>query len=236
LRSWNQLKNRDFDIVRWDDRGVNDYVARRENAELKTLVARARNYGEASDILRMAIIYSHGGFYVDWDVLLVDPDKFVALMPDLEKTTCILLRDRLTKNPDAACVYDNSFFYMKKENPLALDFLREIRRNYSKDPVPNTPYLTGPLALTKFLDARPDYRDACTMLEELDLYAFDYQGVQTRTNEDAMQRTVLRDYYQPGSAPAIHFWMHTWTPAPKPTWSAHISGVLRKMLRITIST
>jgi len=230
LDSWNKLKDRNFDIVSWTERGLKDYLAHCEIAELKMLLARARNYGEASDILRMAITYSHGGFYVDWDVLLVDLHKFLALIPDLENTNCLLLRDGLTKNPNVSCVYDNSFFYMKKKNPLALDFLRAMEDNYSRDPVPSTPYVTGPLALTSFLDSHPDYKNECAMLDELDLYAFDYEEVIAQTRNQT-QRAVLKDYYQPGSAPAIHFWMHTWA-APKMKWSGRVLDSVHQAFRV----
>jgi hypothetical protein len=75
--------------------------------------------------------------------------------------------------------------------------------------IPNTPFVTGPLALTSFLDSHPDYKNECAMVDELDLYAFDYEDVIAQTRNQT-QRAVLKDYYQPGSPPAIHFWMHTW--------------------------
>jgi hypothetical protein len=177
-----------------------------------------------------AIIYSYGGFYVDWDVLLLDPDKFLALMPDLANTNCILLQDRLTKNPNVSCVYDNSLFYMRRENPLALDFLHEVESNYSKDPLPNTPFVTGPLALTNFLDVRPHYRNECAMVDELDLYAFDYADVIART-KDGAQRAILKDQYQPSSAPAIHFWTHTWT-VPEPRRLKRVLHRMRKAFTV----
>jgi len=214
LNSWHTLKDRDFDVVSWTDRSVKDYLAKCPVAEAKTLYERARNYGEASDILRIAITYSYGGLYVDWDVLLVDPDKFLSVMGDFKSSNCVLIRDRHTPEPDFSCTYDNSLFYMRKGNPLALDFLSEMERNYSKDPVPNTPYLTGPLALTSFLDSHLHYRDACRMVDTLDIYAFDYGDVIRRT-KDQTEREVLKDYWEPGGAPAIHFWTHTWSPKRK---------------------
>jgi hypothetical protein len=229
LDSWGKLKDRNFDVVSWTDQRAKDYLARCDIAEAKRLFARARNYGEASDILRMAITYSYGGLYVDWDVLLVDPDKFLAVMPDFESSSCILIRDPLTKEPSFSCAYDNSLFYMKKGNPLALDFLREMENSYSRDPVPNTPYVTGPLALTSFLDSHPHYKNDCGMVDTVDVYAFDYEDVIAQTT-DHTQRAVLKDYYKPGGAPAIHFWTHTWPPELK--WSRRVRLKALRILRM----
>ena len=214
LHSWHKLRDRDFDVVSWTDRDVKDYLATCPVKEVKRLYEKARNHGEASDILRMAIAYSYGGLYVDWDVLLVDADKFLTVIGDLESCTCVLIRDPYTKAPEFSCAYDNSLFYMRKENPLALDFLSQMKENYSKDPVPITPYLTGPLALTGFLDARPDYKNDCRMVDTRDIYAFDYEDVIGLT-KDQRKRAALLTHWKPGGAPAVHFWTHTWVPRRK---------------------
>jgi hypothetical protein len=228
LDSWRKLEDRGADVVSWTDRSVKDYLVKCPVVEAKTLYERARNYGEASDILRMAITYSYGGLYVDWDVLLIDPDKFLALMGDFESSNCILIQDRYTKEPNFSCTHDNSLFYMRKGNALALDFLSEMEQNYSKNPVPNTPYLTGPLALTRFLDSHPHYRDDCRMVDTLDIYEFDYEDVIGRT-KDQTERALLKDYWKPGGAPAIHFWTHTWSPKPK--WSKKVRDKVFKTFR-----
>jgi hypothetical protein len=42
------------------------------NPLVKDLLARVRNFGEASDILRIAIVHEFGGIYTDWDIYLLD--------------------------------------------------------------------------------------------------------------------------------------------------------------------
>lgn len=224
LNSWHRLKDRDFEVVSWTDRRVNDQLATMPVAA-RTLYATARNFGEASDILRMAIAYRYGGLYVDWDVLLVDPDRFLEVVGDLESSSCVLIEDRLTKEPNFSCVYDNSLFYMRQGNPMALDFLTAVQDNYSKHPVPNTPYLTGPLALTEFLDSHPTYKRECRMVNMLDIYALDYEDV-VRHTKDHTQRAVLKEYVKPNGAPAVHFWMHTWYPK-----RTRREGLLQKLAR-----
>ena len=109
----------------------------------------------------MAIAYSYGGLYVDWDVLLSDADKFLTIVGDLEATCCVLIQDRFTIEPTFPCTYDNSVFYMRKGNPLALDFLSQVQQNYLSTPLADSPFVTGPLALTSFLNSRPDYKNSC---------------------------------------------------------------------------
>jgi hypothetical protein len=211
LNSWGQLAARRFDIVSWTDLKVKEYLRNCQIAAAKRLYERARNHGEASDILRMAITYSYGGLYVDWDVLLMEPDKFVAVLGDVSRSDCVLIRDGHTTEPHFSRVYDNSLFYMSKGNSLALDFLGEIERNYSKSPLPSTSYLTGPLALTSFLDAHPQYENACRAVEMHDIYAFDYEEVIGQT-KDETRREILKQHWDAGRAPAIHFWTHSWFP------------------------
>jgi Glycosyltransferase sugar-binding region containing DXD motif len=211
LNSWGQLTARRFDIVSWTDLKVKEYLRNCQIASAKRLYERARNHGEASDILRMAITYSFGGLYVDWDVLLMDPDNFLAVVGEVSRSDCVLIRDGHTTEPRFSRVYDNSLFYMSKGNSLALDFLGEIERNYSKRPLPSTSYLTGPLALTSFLDAHPHYENACRAIEMHDIYAFDYEEVIGQT-KDATSREILKQHWDAGRAPAIHFWTHSWFP------------------------
>ncbi len=211
LDSWHALANRGFELVTWTDRTIADYLVRCPLPGIRGLYDRARNCGEASDILRMAITYTYGGLYVDWDVMLVDPDGFLRVMPELNGSRCVLVRDPYTREPSFSCAYDNSLFYMAKGNRLALDFLGAMASNYEKRPVPNTPYLTGPLALTCFLDARPDHMQACHTIDMREIYAFDYEEVIGRTR-DQTDREILRDQWSQGAAPAIHFWTHSWSP------------------------
>jgi mannosyltransferase OCH1-like enzyme len=233
LSSWRSLNDHGFQLVTWTDRSASDFLAACPVAEAKRVYERARNYGEASDILRMAVAYCHGGLYVDWDVLLVDPARFLAVLPDVASSNCILLRDQDTKDPAFPCIYDNSLFYMKKGHPLALDFLREMEQNYAKRPIPNTPYLTGPLALTSFLDLHPRHKADCSMVDIRDVYALDYSQVIERTGEYG-NREVLRTSGTSGGAPAIHFWMHTWVTRPK--WMTRVLNRVSKTLWLATRT
>jgi mannosyltransferase OCH1-like enzyme len=226
LDSWRQLKSRGFEIVSWTGATAQEYLATCGLAEAERLYRRARNFGEASDVLRMAVTYSRGGWYVDWDVLLLDPDKFLELVGDFENSHCVLIRDSHTTEPTLSHALDNSLFYMRKGNPLAVDFLRQVERNYSIDPLPSTSYVTGPIALTRFLNSRKDYEADCRTIEMRDVYALDYEDVLARTH-GVGTREVLKECWKAGGPPAIHFWTHAWFREPR--WPKRIFD---KLLRL----
>jgi hypothetical protein len=228
LDSWRALETRGFTVVRWTDVRVRSYLAEGSVPEAGRLYQAARNRGEASDILRVAITYSYGGLYVDWDVLLLDPGAFLAVMPPVERSDYVVLRDPHTTEPDFSCTYDNSLFYLRQGTPLALAFLAEMKRNFSREPLPDTPFLTGPLALTRFLDSHPELKSACQFVDTRDVYSFDYADVQALTN-DPHRRKFLKERWRPGGAPAIHFWTHAW--APKPRWPQRTRVALSRVLR-----
>ena len=231
LNSWHKLTDRDFHIVSWTDQRIRDDLAISNMVLVQKLLEAARNYGEASDILRMAIAYSYGGLYVDWDVLLSDADKFLTIVGDLEATCCVLIQDRFTIEPTFPCTYDNSVFYMRKGNPLALDFLSQVEQNYLRTPLADSPFVTGPLALTSFLDSRADYKNSCRSIDTLDLYAFDYKGFMART-ERRVDRDILEGYCQSSGAPAVHLWTHAWVP--KRRWPQRlVDKVLRTFKKAT---
>jgi len=232
LASWRGLTNRGFDVLSWTEERVASFLATCAVPEARTLYAKARNYGEASDIARIAITYTYGGLYVDWDVLLVDPEKLVRLLADLDNSDCIVIRDAFTKEPDFPYIYDNSLFYLRKGHPLALDFLRHMAASYNGRPLPDTPYLTGPHALTHFLRLHPDHERACRAIDMREIYAFDYEGVIGHT-PDQTRREVLKDYCSAGGAPAVHFWTHTWFP--ERTWTRRVLDRLVKTVNIARS-
>lgn len=228
LDSWRALESRGFHVVSWTTRTAEDYLATCPVSEAKTLYERARNYGEASDILRIAITHGHGGLYVDWDVLLIDPDKFLALMPDFERCNCVLLTDPNTREPGFSCTFDNSLFYLRQGNELGVDFLREMQRNYGRDPLPDTPFVTGPLALTQFLEEHPQYKNDCHTVDTLDIYSFDY-GKFMEYTKGGTDREALKNHDQRGGAPAIHLWTHAWVP--KRTWSRRLVDRISRTFR-----
>jgi hypothetical protein len=227
LDSWQQLEPYGFQIVAWTDRSVREYLATHALPEAVALYGKARNYGEASDILRMAIAHDYGGFYIDWDVLLVDPEQFLTVVAGFESNHCVLIRDPLTTEPQFACSYDNSLFYVEKGDALPVDFLSDVERNYAGTPLPDTPYLTGPLALARFLQRHPVYENHCRMIDTLQIYAFDYEDVMSRS-PDPLDRELLTHHWKAkaNGAPAIHFWTHAW--APRPTWARRVLARLRR--------
>jgi hypothetical protein len=148
-----------------------------------------------------------GGLYVDWDVLLLDPQRFLRVLGDLKDRKCLFLEDRKTQAVGYASVFASSLFYMQKGNPLTRDLLLQMERDYVNSPQMSTAELTGPLALTRHLKACPHYLQEAKVVNLTDVYSFDYAEVRQFHSREALAKHG--DYSR---APALHFWTHEWLP------------------------
>lgn len=206
LDSWTTVTDCGFKFHRWTDAAIAEFMSN-EPIELQDLWKRAKNYGEAGDILRYTIVGRLGGLYVDWDVLLLDPKKLLAVLGDLTNAKCVFLEDKDTQAAGYSSVFASSLFYMQAGNPLTLGLLRQMARDYVSSPAMSTAELTGPLALTRHLKGSPHYLREAKIVNLKDVYSFDYAEVQTfRSREALMKHKNLR------RAPAVHFWTHEWLP------------------------
>ncbi len=194
----------DVECVLWDDAAAETFL-RTQPAPMQALYRRARNYGEASDILRLLITHRLGGLYVDWDVLLLDGGRFLDLLGSLEGVSPVLLEDQATQEQGFAKVVTNSMFYMEAGNPLAPAFLDQIATDLQASEPQSTPHLTGPMALTRFIAARPDLVERARFVDLSAVYSFSYADVKLHPD-----REELKAASQFGKAPAVHFWTHSW--------------------------
>jgi mannosyltransferase OCH1-like enzyme len=204
LDSWTAVTNCGFEFHHWTDASIADFM-KGEPIEFQNLLKRAKNYGEAGDILRYTIVGRLGGLYVDWDVLLLDPEKLLRVLGDLKDEKAVFLEDRKTKEVGYTSVFASSLFYMQEGNPLTRDLLRQMERDYVSSPGMRTAELTGPMALTRHLNACPHYLREAKVLDIKEIYSFDYAEVGKFRSRDALK--AHKDYSR---APAIHFWTHEW--------------------------
>jgi mannosyltransferase OCH1-like enzyme len=191
-----------------------------EPIEFQNLLKRAKNYGEAGDILRYTILGRLGGLYVDWDVLLLDPQRLLRILGELKDQKCVFLEDRNTQATGYTSVFASSLFYMQAGNPLTRDLLRQMDRDYVTSPEMSTAELTGPLALTRHLKACPQYLREAKVVNLTDVYSFDYAEVQRLHSRDALAKH--KDFSR---APAIHFWTHEWIPQRRLSLRSLLHGV-----------
>jgi hypothetical protein len=193
---------------------------KKEPIEFQNLLKRAKNYGEAGDILRYTIVGRLGGLYVDWDVLLLDPYRLLGVLGDLSQHKCLFLEDRNTQAAGYRSVFASSLFYLQECSPLTRDLLLQMDRDYVSSPDMPTAELTGPMALTRHLNACPHYLREGKILNLTDVYSFDYAEVSKFRSRESL--TKSRHFSR---APAIHFWTHEWTPGRAPGFRSLLSGV-----------
>lgn len=211
LDSWTTVTDCGFEFRQWTDASIAEFV-KDEPIEFQNLLKRAKNYGEAGDILRCMILGRLGGLYVDWDVLLLDPQGLLRVLGDVTDEKCLFLEDRKTITVGYTSVFTNSFFYMQKGNPLARDLLLQMDRDYVNSPEMPTVELTGPMALTRLLETCPHYLREAKVLDLTDVYSFDYAEVRKFYSRESLAKH--RNYSR---APAVHFWSHEWIPQKRLT-------------------
>ena len=219
LDSWTTVTDYEFEFRLWNDASISEFV-KGEPIEFQDLLKRAKNYGEAGDILRYMILGRLGGLYVDWDVLLLDPQRLLGVLGDLKDEKCLFLEDRKTEAVGYASVFASSLFYMQKGNPLTRDLLLQMERDYVSSPEMPTAELTGPMALTRHLNACPHYLREAKIVNLTDVYSFDYAEVRKFDSRESLAKH--KDYSR---APAVHFWTHEWVPQNKRSLRSLLSGV-----------
>lgn len=128
--SWKKF-HPDWQYILWTDKDIDSF-----SPKIAKLVRGASNFGEAADILRYAVLYKHGGLYVDtdfeclkpFDVLHYTYDFYVGLQP-------------LDTN---ALQLNNALIGSAPKNPIFSKAFKKIA--VSKEP--RTIIRTGPILLT----------------------------------------------------------------------------------------
>jgi len=223
LDSWTAAADSRFEFHRWTDTSIAEFMSN-EPVEFQNLWKRAKNYGEAGDILRYTILGRLGGLYVDWDVLLLDAQEFLRVLGDLQNEKCLFLEDRNTRAVGYKSVFASSLFYMQEGNPLTRDLLRQMERDYVTSPHMPTAELTGPMALTRHLNACPHYRREAKIVDLKDVYSFDYAEVSRFRSRESL--TNHKDFSR---APAVHFWTHDWVPRKRRNLRSMLSGAKNRV-------
>jgi mannosyltransferase OCH1-like enzyme len=190
LRSWLRLKSHGYEIKIWNDFTIETFVEEKYPFVLAAL-QDARNYAEAADIARYAIIHYYGGYYVDWDIQLLDINKFFELST-LEYG--FLIQDPSNKTLASEC------FSSAPNEPYLLRLVENISyifENGARDSM-STPEFSGPFRMREvYLFTRKDSRQKTIPVKEIFLY--DYEEIRFLPARD-------------DSIPMIHYWEHNWIP------------------------
>jgi mannosyltransferase OCH1-like enzyme len=130
----------DWEIMEWNETNT--------PSKWMALAEGSRNYGELSDIVRMAALHEHGGLYMDHDIEVRCHVRFV-LRPGY---FCATIYPTL---PDHAV--NNCFVYSEPGNQILSKLLEHATRHVRKRPNNNwTPGYTGPGALSRLCVDMPN--------------------------------------------------------------------------------
>lgn len=189
LSSWNTLIKYDFEIKIWNDDTINIFI--RENYPFALdAVLNARNHAEAADIARYLIIYHYGGYYVDWDIELVNDLKFVSLIKKLPSGFLII--DPLNGTLASEC------FSAKKKDPFLLSLVKDIIDIYNDDKrkLFKTPQYSGPYRMRDSLVRHLNASQKIISVKEI--FRYDYSEIRYKNQ--------IFNRHQP----LVHYWMHSW--------------------------
>jgi len=205
LSSWAKLLPH-FEIKRWQNEDIRTFVGR-AHPLVRDLLARARNFGEASDILRVAIVHEFGGIYTDWDIYLLNPEQFEERFSVFGEDGVFFLRDSKTSDPDFDAIVTHSFFYSQPGRQLLHSFLERIRDNYKNEPNQITVRITGPQAFTRFLLDDGWNLDARQFVEQDHFFR---HGFDTAARQSDKTQFLENEIRAPGTAPLLNLWTNCW--------------------------
>jgi len=187
LSSWLLLRDKGFLIKIWNDDLLADFISKEYPFALEAFL-HARNHAEAADIARYLLVYHTGGYYMDWDVQLLNKTKFIKL-------TRITPRGFLIRDPLNDTLASEAFSASKKESYL-LNLVHDIvmlYENKERNSI-NTPQYSGPFRMRDSLRRHPTGQ---AILSVKVIFAYDYTEIRE------MPPRVI-------SQPLIHYWLHTW--------------------------
>jgi hypothetical protein len=207
IQSWEALPQMEFTIHRWNEKRLRGFMAKCPSVVRKCL-ERAKNFGEASDILRMAILNEHGGIYVDWDIFLADPVRFCALFGEHSSEKALLLEDPRTQDPDFDSIFTQSWIYSNPQNPLLSAFLEQMFENYVEGRLQRTVDLTGPHAFTRFLNRNQHYLDQASVIDLSTFFRYDFHEATAVSDRRALLNQ--RGDGTRESRPLVNLWTNLW--------------------------
>ncbi len=188
LRSWQHLKPKGFEIRLWNDALISDFLLKHHPFSHPAFI-NARNHGEAADIARYLIVYTFGGYYVDWDIELLNIRKFSALVNKYPKG--FMLRDphNETLASEFFCGVPNDDFLMLLSLDIAYVYSTGKRNNM------DTPLFSGPFRMRDCFKLHQ--KSVMKIIPVKEAFAFDYQEIRNPPKREITQ-------------PLIHYWTHSW--------------------------
>ncbi|WP_214229599.1 glycosyltransferase [Pedobacter sp. B4-66] len=188
LKSWEELKDAGFEIRVWDDEKLHQFIDENFDFALSAFL-NSRNHAEAADIARYLLIYHFGGYYVDWDVQLLDSAQFIGLSYKYQDGYILV---------DPANGTLTSEFFCAKPKDSYLKFLvRDIVGLYNskKRDELRTPQYSGPYRMRDSMNRHPETFMVSVPIKEVFAYLYD---------------EIRNPPEGPIHQPLIHYWVHSW--------------------------
>lgn len=188
LDSWKCLAGSGFEVRIWGDESLEEFL--RENYPFALAAfLDARNHAEAADIARYLFVYHYGGIYVDWDIELLIPMKFNALLESHPNGYLII-------DPKNGTLASEHFCSMAGD-PYLLCLSKDIIEMYNSGERSSltTVYYSGPFRMRDSLKVHNNTN--MDILNVKDVFAFDYEEIRN-SNTDIV------------TTPMIHYWAHSW--------------------------
>lgn len=188
LNSWEIMMNYDFEIKIWNDDSIREFISKRYSFALPAML-NARNHAEASDIARYLIIYHYGGYYMDWDIQLIDPEGFLDICN--KTSNGFLVIDLFNETLASECFSAGSkeaYLLSLSQDIIAL-YNNNLRNNLS------TPQYSGPYRMRDSLKKHQNSKQ--TFIEVNDIFVYNYREIREMPNKDTFP-------------PLIHYWVHSW--------------------------
>lgn len=188
LDSWKCMQEEGFQLWKWDDDTLEEFLKNRYQYALPAFL-NARNYAEAADIARYLLIYQFGGVYVDWDIELLNSDKFISLLESYEKGYLLVDPKNNSIAPEHFCA--------QSKDPYLASLVNDIVNIYNsgeRSKLSTVDY-SGPFRMRDSLKIHKNTE--MELVKVKDVFAFDYEEIRSISSQETM-------------APMIHYWMHSW--------------------------
>ncbi|MGO4294264.1 hypothetical protein [Chitinophaga sp. RAB17] len=188
LKSWNAMREYGFEVKVWTYKDVADLISDNYPA-LAPAFFHSRNFGEAGDMAKYAVIHQHSGCYVDWDIELFHPDKFADFLEKCPEG--YLLIDPSNGTLAAEC------FAAAKGDHFMYQLMEDIKEIFEAEEIPPfAPSYTGPHRMRDTLRKFGEVKQTIVLVK--DLFEYDYEEIRNANLNNHVEK------------PLIHYWMHTW--------------------------
>lgn len=188
LASWSHAQKDGYEVRIWTDQSIMEFLAENHKFAFSAFVD-ARNHAEAADIARYLIVYTFGGYYADWDVKLLDVNKFTLLSETYPNGYMLVDPSNDTISSEYFCAQPKDEFLLN----LVIDIV-DLYESNQRDSI-GTPQYSGPYRMRDSLKAHPITKIVPVAVK--DVFVYDYTEIR-----DFPEKVIDR--------PLIHYWTHSW--------------------------